>query len=264
MWLGKERRRADRTDGEGRVIEGLEGRQLMAVAPVIGWPSRSRRRRAARRGSPSARTEISGSSRARPTRSPSRRPGARIVEYSLPTAGRQPEVDRLGPGGRPLVHGRRGREQDRQERHERGTSRSTRSRALGSSPAGITVGPDGNIWFTEFSGDKVGKITPQGIVTEYDAPDGRGRAVEHHAGGDGNLWFTENKADQIGKISPSTGTIAEYPATTSSPPTSITLGPDGVLWFTQDQTAAIGRIGDFGGRHLPSPSLPGGAAGPGS
>src|SRR5271165_790374 len=59
-----------------------------------------------------------------------------------------------------------------------------------SGPVGITAGPDGNLWFTEFSGNKIGRITPGGTVTEFSAgitpnsgPDGI------TAGPDGNLWF---------------------------------------------------------------------------
>ena len=35
-----------------------------------------------------------------------------------------------------------------------------------SEPSGIAAGPDGNLWFTENYGDRVGKITPAGVVTE--------------------------------------------------------------------------------------------------
>lgn len=30
---------------------------------------------------------------------------------------------------------------------------------LASTPTGITAGPDGNLWFTESAGNKIGKIT---------------------------------------------------------------------------------------------------------
>ena len=37
----------------------------------------------------------------------------------------------------------------------------------GSYPFGITTGPDGNLWFTEYTGDRIGRITPQGVISEY-------------------------------------------------------------------------------------------------
>jgi hypothetical protein len=39
----------------------------------------------------------------------------------------------------------------------------------GSQPIGITAGPDGNLWFTELSGNKIGKITTSGTITEFPA-----------------------------------------------------------------------------------------------
>ena len=37
-----------------------------------------------------------------------------------------------------------------------------------SGPVGITAGPDGNLWFTESQGNKIGKIVPAtGAITEY-------------------------------------------------------------------------------------------------
>ena len=36
----------------------------------------------------------------------------------------------------------------------------------------ITAGPDGALWFTESSGDKIGRITTQGTITEFTVPEG--------------------------------------------------------------------------------------------
>jgi streptogramin lyase len=33
-----------------------------------------------------------------------------------------------------------------------------------SGPAGITTGPDGNLWFAEYFADKIGRMTPSGPV----------------------------------------------------------------------------------------------------
>lgn len=34
----------------------------------------------------------------------------------------------------------------------------------------IVAGPDGNLWFTEYDGDRIERITPAGVVTEYSVP----------------------------------------------------------------------------------------------
>jgi streptogramin lyase len=36
----------------------------------------------------------------------------------------------------------------------------------GSAPEGIAAGPDGNLWFSEQSGNKIGRITPSGTITD--------------------------------------------------------------------------------------------------
>jgi virginiamycin B lyase len=79
--------------------------------------------------------------------------------------------------------------------------------ATGCAPAGITRGPDGNLWFTEQGGNHIGRITPAGTIEEFALP--TTCTIEHPcepagitSGPDGNLWFTEQAANQIGRISP--------------------------------------------------------------
>jgi streptogramin lyase len=109
-------------------------------------------------------------------------------------------------------------------------------------PMGTALGPDGNVWFTEFSADKIAKITPSGTFTEYPIPTANSQPQGIAAGSDGNLWFTETAANKIGKIT-TAGTITEYPIpTANSGPIGIAAGPDGNLWFTEYDANKIGRI----------------------
>jgi uncharacterized repeat protein (TIGR01451 family) len=111
-------------------------------------------------------------------------------------------------------------------------------------PAGITAGPDGNLWFTEATLGQIGRITPAGVVTEFSAGisagAGLGRII---AGPDGNLWFTEQSGNRIGRITPS-GVVTEFSdgITAGARPYDITAGPDGNLWFTESSGKRIGRI----------------------
>src|SRR5262245_47710922 len=43
-----------------------------------------------------------------------------------------------------------------------------------STPTAITRGADGNLWFTEFNADRVGRITPSGAIKEFTLPAGSG------------------------------------------------------------------------------------------
>jgi RHS repeat-associated protein len=134
----------------------------------------------------------------------------------------------------------------------------------GNFPWGITNGPDGNLWFAESglgdnvsssTGNKIGKITPAGVITEYPLPIGNtyrtcGRCpIEITAGPDGNLWFTEYGPGKIGRMTPS-GVLTEFPIPTgNSFPYGIAAGPDGALWFTETGVSD-GGVGPIGGNNI--------------
>jgi streptogramin lyase len=102
-----------------------------------------------------------------------------------------------------------------------------------SRPELVCAGPDGNVWFTERLGDKIGKITTAGVITEYPLAAGS-NPYGITTGPDGNLWFTEGGGNKIGRITPA-GVITEYTIPTpSSFPGGITAGPDGNLWFIEN------------------------------
>jgi streptogramin lyase len=106
---------------------------------------------------------------------------------------------------------------------------------------GQTLGPDGNVWFTAFGQDKVGKVTTAGVVTTYQLPAGTG-PLGITAGPDGNVWFTEYGAGRIARITTS-GVITEYATPTfGSNPKSIVTGADGNLWFVESGVDKIGRL----------------------
>ena len=115
-------------------------------------------------------------------------------------------------------------------------------RTIGSAPLGITSGPDGALWFTEYSGNQIGRITTAGVITEYLVPTAYSDPYGITLGPDGALWFTEYSGNKIGRIT-TAGVITEYLVPTAgSGPRSITAGPDGALWFTEYSGNKIGRI----------------------
>ena len=118
-------------------------------------------------------------------------------------------------------------------------------------PEGITAGPDGNLWFTEVAADRIGRMTPGGVLTEFRLP-GTDRAPRGIVTGpDGNLWFVESHFNHsaIGRIT-TKGAVTEYSLGGSSTdqlqPTEIVAAPDGNLWFNQTHPSApqgeVGRI----------------------
>ena len=116
----------------------------------------------------------------------------------------------------------------------------------GSNPAQITLGSDGNLWFTETGTNKIGQITPKGVVTEFNLTPGSSPAGIA-SGPDGNLWFTETGTNAIGRLTP-TGTLAEFNSglTANSGLAGITTGPDGNLWFTENGAGQVGQISTGG------------------
>ena len=118
-------------------------------------------------------------------------------------------------------------------------------------PTGITTGPDGNLWFGDETGPRIGRSTPDGAITEF--TDGVTaltyyNAVEITAGPDGNLWFTQGVPRDsatgqggVGRITPD-GAITEFTdgITAYANPFDIAAGADGNLWFTE--TRSVGRI----------------------
>ena len=108
---------------------------------------------------------------------------------------------------------------------------------------GIAKGPDGNLWVAEAaSPGKIARMTPAGVVTEWQADTGSSFPVDITAGPDGNLWFVSQSPEFVGRITPD-GTITRFSLglTQNSDLSSITTGPDGNLWFTE--SADPGRIG---------------------
>lgn len=134
----------------------------------------------------------------------------------------------------------------------------------GSWPRGITVGPDGQIWFAEMAANKIGRVTLTGEFSEFEIPTPKAQAYGVVTGPDQNLWFTESGAGKIGRLDVKTGKITEFALSNpQSRPRDITVGPDGHLWFSLNGSDHIGRIsmnGDIKEFPLPADTKPIGIA----
>lgn len=89
-------------------------------------------------------------------------------------------------------------------------------------------GPDGNVWFTDYPNNRIGKITPSGHVTFFRL--GSNATPGSMAlGSDKAMWFTENFPSKIGRLTTS-GQLTTFAAPAT--PYYIVAGPDGNLWYT--------------------------------
>jgi streptogramin lyase len=111
------------------------------------------------------------------------------------------------------------------------------------SPYNIIVGPDKNLWFTEYGGQKIGRVTTSGVITEFPIP-GALQLVGIAAGPDGNIWFTDQLTGKVGHISTSGTNLKQLALPAGSFPQGITAGPDKNLWFVdqkQNDYYAVGK-----------------------
>ena len=108
------------------------------------------------------------------------------------------------------------------------------------------AGPDGALWFTEYTGGKIGRITTAGSITEYPVTPVTGEPASGPLGitngPDGALWFVDHVGRAIGRITTS-GVITEFannfPGRANG--MSIVTGPDGAIYFGIGY-AELGRI----------------------
>jgi streptogramin lyase len=138
------------------------------------------------------------------------------------------------------------------------------------SVAKLVSGPDGDVWFTCFrlgthlgsaENSLIGRITPEGTVTEFSAGIPAGAAINDLVvGPEGNLWFTlvpglarsgkppaRVLKSAIGRITPE-GDVTLFSAglRKRSYPDEIIAGSDGNLWFLDGTIVSTGvqtRIG---------------------
>jgi virginiamycin B lyase len=102
------------------------------------------------------------------------------------------------------------------------------------------VGSD--LWFSEAAGNRIGKITMDGVVTEYPAPsrDSGPRAII--LGPDGNLWFVESIGNAIGRMD-LRGNACAFPLSRpGASPRGIALSPSGEFWITENAANCVVRM----------------------
>ena len=112
-------------------------------------------------------------------------------------------------------------------------------------PFGITTGPDGSLWFTEVSGNKVGQINPAThVTTEFSLPTASSAPSGITSGPDGNLWFTEESGNNIGQVVLAAPPTAADLSLSGTAPRSAVMGQDVtyILTVTNNGTAEATNV----------------------
>lgn len=109
------------------------------------------------------------------------------------------------------------------------------------SPSSLTLGPDGNMWYSNYLGAPLVRISLDGTQTDFPSP--AGSLLGLAAGPDGALWFSASNPGQVGRIDSTTGAVLDtFPLPAGSGAENIVAGPDGNLWFVSGQAGRIGRV----------------------
>jgi virginiamycin B lyase len=121
-----------------------------------------------------------------------------------------------------------------------------------SQPRDITLGADGNMWFTEseINVSQIGRIDASGNITEFVVPTRFSQPSDIVSGPDGALWFTAPSGFPdffIGRVTTDGQFTGFAPACDpeggcSIAPEGITSGPDGNIWFTERIRNAIVKL----------------------
>ena len=112
-------------------------------------------------------------------------------------------------------------------------------------PFAISVGPDGNIWFSGLRSSKIGRVSPTAEISSFDLGNGA-LADRLTAGPDNAIWFTDPAGNRIGRLGLE-GTTAYVPLPTpESGPAGIVNASDGNLWFTEHAVDRVGRLTPLG------------------
>ena len=79
-------------------------------------------------------------------------------------------------------------------------------------PQRLDLDPEGNVWFSERQGNKIGRFDPKTETFKEFAlpgPEASPYAIGVHK--DGSIWYSSHEQDTLGRLDPKTGEVIEYP-----------------------------------------------------
>ena len=128
--------------------------------------------------------------------------------------------------------------------------------APNSSLQGITVAPDGSIWFAETAARRLGHLIPcqstSCTMTDYGPPNGVEITfpIQLAVDRNGTVWFTDHGSNQFGSFNPSTLEWKLFPIGYCSAsfadcavglPNAISLDSSGKIWFAEHFAGRVAR-----------------------
>jgi virginiamycin B lyase len=129
------------------------------------------------------------------------------------------------------------------------------SRQAGLVPTFVQIDREGNIWFNEVdfsdtTGGKIGRLSADGVITEWAVPTVGAEIEEIALDHEGRLWFAEQgniklnpSPNRVGVLDPQKQTITEYLSPTpNSRPAGILVAADDTIWFSEHAADKIAHL----------------------
>jgi len=120
----------------------------------------------------------------------------------------------------------------------------------------IVASPDGSVWFAERDANKVGKISPNGQVTEYPFPaqfPGTTTLKDLDVAPDGSVWVVYESGERVRHITATGQQITDWAVSGYDYPygEQVRVAPDGTAWITMSYDVQyIAHVNDGGGGGL--------------
>ena len=111
-------------------------------------------------------------------------------------------------------------------------------------PQRLAIDSEGNVWFGERTGNKIGRFDPKTeTFKEFPLPGPSASPYPMAVGKDGGIWYGSTDQDLIGRLDPNTGKVMEYPFPHSEAMMrEFFLDAQGRIWFA---TPTNNRVGYF-------------------
>jgi virginiamycin B lyase len=109
-------------------------------------------------------------------------------------------------------------------------------------PQRLVLDKDGNVWFSERQGNKIGRLDPKTeTFTEFPLPGPEGSPYAIGIDGDGMIWTSSHEQDTMDRLDPKTGKVTEYPF----PQSEISMreffnDSKGRMWFASSVNNKVG------------------------
>ena len=111
-----------------------------------------------------------------------------------------------------------------------------------SQPTNLVADSSGTVWFTEMAGNKIGRISQNGVIQEFEVPTAGSQPWGIVVDPGGRIWFTEYAGNKIGNMTPGGVFGQDNIPTADSRPTGLALDGAGNLWFAESNGNKIGKF----------------------